>query len=303
MRRLWPLFFSLLLFLSVGLPARAYSNPGQPAGFVNDFAGIFKAEEKNALEAKLSQFSASSSNEVSVVTIKSLNGDTIENYAVKLFADWKIGQAKKDNGVLLLIALNDRKMRIEVGYGLEGALPDATCNQIITKTLRPAFQSSDYYGGVNQAVDQIIAATKGEYQAEPAASDDFGSGKVSLDLIFGILIFLFYTILALWRFLAKSRSWWQGGVIGGVLGLVISLIFFRTFLLLILIPVFLGGFGLLSDYLVSRVLPKPRPRGKGGRDIFWFLGGGPGGFGGGSGGGFGGFGGGSSGGGGASGSW
>jgi len=297
------IIFSLIVFLAAGFSARAYFNPGKPAGFVNDYAGILKTEEKSALESKLAQFTASSSNQLSIVTIKSLEGDTIENFANKLFADWGIGREKQDNGVLLLVALDDRRMRIETGYGLEGALPDATTNQIITKTLRPAFQSADYYGGINKATDEIIAATKGEYQAESAPSG-WNFKKLSFDALIWIIIFIFYLLSALWRHLAKSRSWWEGGIIGVVLGLIVALIFWRTLLLLIALPAIFGGFGLGFDYLVSRVLPKPKARGQG-RGGFWFLGG-PGGFGGGSGGcggGFGGFGGGMSGGGGSSGSW
>ena len=296
------LIFSCAIFFSVAPAALAYSNPGQPKGFVNDFAGLLSADQKNNLENKLAQFNASSSNEIAIVTINSLDGDTIENYANKLFTDWQIGKAKKDNGVLLLISLADRKMRIETGYGLEGALPDATANQIITKTLRPAFQAGNYYEGIDQASDQIIAATKGEYQPADTQSNGFDFGKIN----FGFVSFLFFVLInsitALWRYLAKSASWWQGGAIGFGLGLFIALIFWNQTLLLILPPM-LGGLGLFFDFLVSRVLPKPKAGS--GRNSFWFIGG-PGGFGrggGSSGGGFGGFGGGSSGGGGASGGW
>lgn len=299
------IIFSLALFLVAGFSARAYYNPGKPAAFVNDYAGVLKPEQVSALENKLSQFNATTSNEIAVVIIKSLEGDTIENFAVKLFADWKIGKAKQDNGVLLLIAIDDRKMRIETGYGLEGALPDATAYQIITKTLTPAFRNNDYYGGIDQATDQIIAATKGEYSAQASTASSSAPkflSHLSFDAIFWIIIGLFYLISALWRFLAKSKSWWQGGVIGAVIGLIISLIFF-SIVSLIVWPLILGGLGLLFDFLVSRVLPQPGPI-KRGRNNLWFFGGGGGnGFGGGSGGGFGGFGGGMSGGGGSSGSW
>ncbi|MFA6194262.1 MAG: TPM domain-containing protein [Patescibacteria group bacterium] len=297
--------FSLALFLAAGFSARAYYNPGKPVSFVNDYAGVLKTEEVTALNNKLSQFNATTSNEIAVVVIKSLQGDTIENFAVKLFADWGIGKEKKDNGVLLLIAIDDRQMRIETGYGLEGALPDATTFQIISKTLKPAFQNNDYYGGIDQAADDIIAATKGEYSAAAAAPSSIpGFAKnLSFDTIFFIIIAIFYLLSALWRFLAKSKSWWQGGALGGAIGLIIALIFFRTLLVLIILPAVIGVFGLLFDFLVSRVLPQPSPI-KQGRNNLWFFGGGGGnGFGGSSGGGFGGFGGGMSGGGGSSGSW
>ena len=297
------IIFSFVIFLAAGFSARAYYNPGKPAAFVSDYAGVLDASRVSTLANKLSQFNAMTSNEIAVVIIKSLEGDTIENFAVKLFADWGIGKAKKDNGVLLLVATDDRQMRIETGYGLEGALPDATAYQIITKTLKPAFQNNDYYGGIDQATDEIIAATYGEYSADaPAANSATGFLKnLSFDAIFFIIIILFYLVSALWRFLAKSKSWWQGGVIGGILGFIIALLFFPI-LLLVILPVILGGLGLLLDFLVSRILPQPAPMKKG-RNNLWFFGGGGNGFGGSSGGGFGGFGGGMSGGGGSSGSW
>lgn len=295
----------LVLFLTAGFSAWAYSNPGKPAGFVNDYAGMLNSQQISDLNAKLTQFSKDSSNEVSVVMIKSLDGDTIENYSNKLFTDWKIGKDKKDNGVLLLISLADHKMRIEPGYGLEGALPDATCNQIITNTMRPAFQANDYYGGINRAVDQIISATKGEYQADSSSATSQSSGKsnINIDTIVGIIIFFFYAINGLWRYLAKSRSWWAGGLFGVAIGLFLALIFFRTLPYLLFLPIGIGVLGLIFDYLVSRVLPKPKPPRRGGG--FWFFGGPGGGNSGGGlgGGGFGGFGGGMSGGGGSSGSW
>ncbi|MFZ4631770.1 MAG: TPM domain-containing protein [Patescibacteria group bacterium] len=300
MKKFFLYIFCFCVFLSVGFSARAYSNPGKPAGFVNDYAGMLSSAQVSELNNKLIQFSKDTSNEISVVTINTLEGDTIENYAVKLFADWKIGKDKKDNGVLLLISLSDRKMRIEVGYGLEGALPDATAYEIVTNTLKPAFQNSNYYEGINASVDKIISATRGEYTADPV-STKLSFKNLSIDSIFWIFIGIFYALSALWRYLAKSKSWWEGGVIGLVIGLTIAAVFFRTFVYFIILPISVAIFGLIADYLVSRVLPQPKPQGKNNGGGFWFLGGGGGGRSGG--GGFGGFGGGGSGGGGSSGGW
>lgn len=291
-----------LAFLLVGNFVQAYYSPGEPAGFVNDYASVLSPDQKISLENKLTLFSKDSSNEISVVIIQSLKGDTIENFSTKLFEEWKIGQAKKDNGVLLLVAMDDHKMRIEPGYGLEGALPDATCYRIITDDLTPAFKAGQYYEGINIATDKIILATKGEYQPDPNASKVnslkaiFNNG----DIFYFIIIFGFWILSALRTRLAKSKAWWEGGLFGGAAGLIIALIFFRTIIGFALWILILGGAGLLFDYLVSRVLPPPTKGGRGGG--IWFLGGGGSnsGFGGG---GFGGFGGGGSGGGGSSGSW
>ncbi|MFA5000222.1 MAG: TPM domain-containing protein [Patescibacteria group bacterium] len=305
MRRPLFLILTIFVFLLSGLPARAYSSPGTAAGFVNDFAGVLSAEEKGALEAKLAAFNQESSNEIAIVTLDNLGGDTIENFAVELFKEWGIGKEKFDNGVLLLVALEERQMRIEVGYGLEGALPDATAFQIITKTLQPAFRADDYYGGLDKAAGEIMAATRGEYIAPVGADaiEDFTWRNMGSDLWFFLLFVLYALIGSVRRGLGKTKRWWPGGLWGAALGLIIALIFFRTLVYLIALPLSLAGFGLLFDYLVSRVLPMPsKTRGRG----IWFIPGGRGGRGGGfggSGGGFGGFGGGMSGGGGASGSW
>lgn len=290
-------------FLLVGNIASAYYNPGKPTGFVNDFTGTtLSGGDKELLENKLSQFNKDSSNEISVVVISSLKGDTIENFANKLFMEWGIGKAKQDNGVLLLFAMDEHKMRIEPGYGLEGALPDATCYRIITDDLTPAFKAGNYYSGINTAIDKIILATKGEYKPDPnvARTNSVKSLFNNGDLFYLIVIFFFVALSALRKALYKSKSWWAGGLIGAAVGFIIALIFFRTLLAFALWSGTLGGAGLIFDYIVSRILPPP---GKGGAGSgIWFLGGGSssGGFGGG---GFGGFGGGGSGGGGSSGSW
>jgi len=284
----------LLVVFFVVTPALAYYNPGTPTGFINDYAGMLSNEDKQNLENKLTQFEKESSNEIAVAIIPDLDGDTIENFAVELFANWQIGKAKNDNGVLILVAKDDRKMRIEVGYGLEGALTDAQSWWIIDDIMKPAFQKEEYYNGIDQAVDKIIAATKGEYL--PSASAESAADKgFSWEFIFWFGMFILMWIASI---LGRSKSWWAGGVLGGIAGLIIGLIkgfiIFGLVSLAVLIP-----FGLLFDYVVSKNYKKHKMRGT----VPWWIGGGRGGRGGFGGGGFGGFGGGSSGGGGASGSW
>lgn len=277
---------SLLLFLAFVFSANAYYNPGSPTGFVNDYAGVLKVEQKQSLESKLSQFEKDSSNEISVVMIPSLQDDTIENFAVELFKDWGIGKTGKDNGILVLIALQDRKMRIEVGYGLEGALADAQSNWIINNIMKPTFQGNDFYKGIDEAINKIISATKGEY----VPSDN----KTNNDDIFEYLLIGVFALLYLLRFLAgvlgRSKTYWAGGLLGVLVGGAVGF-FFKSVNIGLLFAGALGVFGLAFDYIVSRVIKPDKRRGWG-----WF-GGGRGG------GGFGGFGGGGSGGGGSSGSW
>jgi uncharacterized protein len=287
----------MFLFTLVPAVAFAYSSPGNPSGYVNDFAGVFTPEQKSMLENKLSAFNASTTNEIAVVTVKSLGGDYIENYAVQLFKEWGIGTKKNDNGVLLLIALDDHKMRIEVGYGLEGALTDSLASQIIRNDLAPAFKQNDFYGGVNIATDHIIEATKGEYKND--GSPD--SGKKLVVSIEGVLIFVVVVFQFLASILGRSKSWWAGGVVGGIAG--VALTFFHvlgiTLVLGTIVTVILVFLGLLFDYVVSNRYTQAVSSGS---PIPWWIGG-RGGIGGGGSSSFGGFSGGSSGGGGASGSW
>lgn len=284
--------FFLLVFL-IPVFAGAGLKFDEPKGFVNDYAQLFNTEQKQNLETKLINFEKQTSNEIAVVTVKNLKGDVIENIAVELFEQWGIGKKGKDNGVLILVALDNRKMRIEVGYGLEGALTDAQSYWIIDKIMKPSFQQENYYQGIDSAVDKIISATQGE--TIPSQNGKETTIWNFLWPILGIGIFLFIWLASI---LGRSKSWWAGGLLGGFLGLIIAflkgLFFSGLIALAILIP-----FGLLFDYLVSKTYKKGKEKGK----IPWWAGGK--GFGSSSGksSGFGGFGGGSSGGGGASGGW
>jgi uncharacterized protein len=291
------IFWLLLLCWLPAIPASAYYDLGRPTGYVNDYVNVLSASEKQNLETKLTKFEQESSNEIAVAVIPSLQDDTIENFAVKLFESWKIGQADKDNGVLILVAIEDRKMRIEVGYGLEGALTDAQSYWIINNVMKPAFRENKFYTGINGAVDKIMAATKGEYVPSDKSSQSSSSkSSDKVDAVMGLAYFGFFVFITLASILARSKSWWAGGMVGGIFGIILWLIL--GFLWGIISLVVLVPLGLLLDYLVSSQYQKGKVTGH----YPWWIGG-KSGFGGSSGGGFGGFGGGSSGGGGASGSW
>lgn len=268
----------------------AYISPGQPAGFVNDFTRTLNAQEKLALEEKLSNFSKTYGNEIAVAIVKDLGGDYIENYAVKLFKDWGVGMKGLDNGALILVAINDRQMRIEVGYGLEGSLTDAQSSWIVNNVMKPAFQAGDYYAGIDGAVDKVISVTQGEKIPSEKVSGGGLAGLSAEDIFFAII----FAIMILASILGQSKSWWAGGVLGGIIGIIIGFVkgflFFGLISILALIPL-----GLLFDFLVSRSHARHKALGT----VPWWIrrGGGHGG------GGFGGFGGGRSGGGGSSGRW
>ncbi len=247
---------------------------------MSDFASLLRPETVASLEQGLSQFAKATGNEISVVTITTYGSDeTIETYAEKLFQEWGIGKEKEDNGLLLLIAKDDREMRIEVGYGLEPVITDIESGRIIREVLTPAFQAGDYDGGVEAAVTRIIDDI-GRGEAPPESPQD------SFNLT-SLIYTAFFFLIFLSSILARSKSWWAGGIIGAVIGFIFFSWVGITILALI---------GLVFDFIVSKKYKESKALGV---HPPWWIGG-PGGRGGG---GFGGFGGGSSGGGGASGRW
>jgi uncharacterized protein len=182
-------FLQALLFANNTYAQNIIAKPN-PTTLVTDVAGVLSAEQKQALEKKLVAIDDSSSNQIAVVIIPSLDGYPKEEYANKLLREWGIG-SKKNNGVLLLISINDRQIWIEVGYGLEGAIPDITALNIIDNDIKPAFKAGNYYEGIDQATDNIAKAAVGEYKvakAKKTRSKSKGSG--GLFLIILIIIFV-----------------------------------------------------------------------------------------------------------------
>jgi uncharacterized protein len=130
-------------------------------GRVVDNAEILKPDTRKRLAEALRQHEQKTTNQIAVLTVTTLRGNSVEEYAVRVFEQWKLGQKGKDNGVLVVVAPQDRRMRIEVGYGLEGVLPDATAARIIRNVMTPRFKEGDYGGGIIQGVEAIIAQLEG----------------------------------------------------------------------------------------------------------------------------------------------
>ena len=298
------LFSFCFLLISIN-NVYAHNLPEKPNHFVNDYANVLSAETINSLENKIKALEASTTDQVAVVTIKSLGDDTVESYAVDLFKLWGIGQKGHDNGVLLLIAIDEHKMRIEVGYGLEGALTDIQTKTIIDKIITPAFKSGDYNRGVIDGTNAIIKTIEGdgEYvnklgQNSPDKKGIYNLLQNNFQFIFIFVIIIFQVLT---QFLAKSKSWWQGGAIGAGLGGIIAFVVGNLFAGIFFVA-FLAGIGLLIDFIFSKRGISSGGAGRGWGSGGW--GGMGGGFGGrSSGGGGSSFGGGSSGGGGSGGSW
>ena len=163
MKKVGASFFVLLLFLP--LAGEAAKIP-VPRGYVNDYGNMISSSAEADLVAKLKSFEETDSTQLVVLTVPSLEGEPIEDYSISVAEAWKIGQKTKDNGILFLVSREDRKMRIEVGRGLEGKLTDLTAGRIIDLVVKPKFKAEDYDGGFTAGVSALIDATRGEFTAD-----------------------------------------------------------------------------------------------------------------------------------------
>lgn len=158
---------------------------------VTDLSGTLTPDQVAALDAKLRAFESTKGSQVAVLIVPTTQPEAIEQYSIRVVEQWKLGRGKVDDGVLLLVALNDRRIRIEVGYGLEGALPDATANRIIQQDIAPSFRRGDYYGGITDGVDRIMRVIEGEPLPEPEINPpaaDIPGLFTALPLLFVIVV-------------------------------------------------------------------------------------------------------------------
>ncbi|HXC58248.1 MAG TPA: TPM domain-containing protein [Steroidobacteraceae bacterium] len=299
----WLAAWLLPLWFAWALPVAAQSLQPIPAleARVTDRTGTLTAGQQSELEQKLAAFEQRKGSQIALLIVPTTAPEAIEQYSIRVVEAWKLGREKPDDGVLLLVALQDRAMRIEVGRGLEGALPDITAKRIIADTITPLFRQGDIYGGVNAGLQQIMRVVEGEALPPPDRS-----WRQSGDAVPRALPFLFFGVLIggsllramLGRTLGAVAT---GGATGGLVWLISKVLGFAIGAgVLALVLSFLMGLA-SSGRGIGRRGP---PWGGGGFGGFGGGGFGGGGFGGGGfgGGGFGG-GGGSFGGGGASGRW
>ncbi len=179
----------ILILLSPRIFAQEIPDASKPARLVNDFADVLSEQEEAQLEQKLISWSDSTSNQMAIVLIKSLEGMDVADYSVRLSEKWKIG-TKQNNGLLLLVAMEERKSRIEVGYGLESRITDAISRRILADYLKPAFKESRYYEGLDLASTQLIEAAAGEFKGEPEKKHKKKKG-LGLGFIIVLIIILY----------------------------------------------------------------------------------------------------------------
>ncbi len=245
-------FLYLFLFIScaINVIAQDVLKPPNPPRLVVDNAGLLSPDQLQILESKLVAFNDTTSNQIAIVTINNLNDVAIEDYAVKLFRLWGIGGSKHNNGVLILVSKEDRQMKIEVGYGLEGAITDLQSGDIIDNDLRPNFKNGDYYRGLDEAVNSLEAAAAGEYKERGKTADDGGKGGGGNIIGFVIILIIIFIIIG------RGRGGGRGGGMMSRRG--------------------------ISPWIIASMLPGGGSWGRGGGGFGGGGGGGFGGFGGGS---------------------
>lgn len=282
-------FWTQLVLLALLLCGTAQAEVAVPVlkQRVTDLTATLDAGQIQLLENKLSAFESGKGSQIAVLLVPTTQPETIDQYGIRVVEAWKLGRKGVDDGVLLLIAKDDHKLRIEVGYGLEGALNDATAKRIVSEVISPHFKGQDFYGGIDAGLDSIIKVVSGEALPPPSPTRHAQSNS-DIKSAFGVVFLVFFIgniILRQWLGLLPS-----GAVVGGVIG---ALVWFAV------LSLFWAGLAAVIAFLLSLLFGS----GRGGGPTF------PTGWGGGSGGGWssggGGFGGGGGGfgGGGASGDW
>jgi uncharacterized protein len=217
-----------IIFVFLALRSTATEIPAKPARYFNDFANLVRPETAQGLNQQLASFERQTSNQILVVIYPSLPADTaLEDFTQDAFRAWKPGQQDRNNGAILFMFVKDKKLRIQTGYGLEGALPDAICKRIISDQIAPRFRAGDFDGGLTAGVNAMIAATRGEYTGNGrTVADVRAQSRHEQESFWDVVIFL--VVLAIigisWiraarrgtLYTSRSRGgpgggWWIGG--------------------------------------------------------------------------------------------
>jgi uncharacterized protein len=215
---------ALFLVLIASTAAAAEKMPPAPDRYFTDYAGVVSAETANRLNKTLEDFERETSNQILAVIYPKMESDSsIEDYTVRVAQAWRVGQKAKNNGAVLFVFVQDRKMFLQVGYGLEGALPDVLAKRIIDNEIKPRFRNGDFDGGMSAGIAAIIAATKGEYKGTGRTAGDqsnFPAGGVII-VCFALFFIAFMLFAARRRRYLPGYGGWtlgSGGFSGGSWG-------------------------------------------------------------------------------------
>ncbi len=217
-QRTFSLCFCAFVFLFSSLSFSQKVEVPKLERYVTDQTNTLSQNEIEQLEQKLISFEEQTSNQVVVLIIPTLGEESLEDFSLRVTEKNFIGQKKKDNGILLLVVKDDRKIRIEVGYGLEGSLTDATTSDIIRNIITPSFREGNYFAGISNGIDAIFQATKGEYQGEGRKHRSRNGGNIPALFYIGIILATFFLKGIFGRrrgFIGSSRGWGGGPFIGG----------------------------------------------------------------------------------------
>ncbi len=198
------LFFALLVLLSFSSRAEG-DFPEKPNKIVSDFSNTLSNDQLTTLENKLVVFDDSTSIQIAVVVLRSVGNYDIADYSVQLFNKWHIGDKKNNSGVLLLVAIDDHKMWITTGYGMEGVLPDALAKSVIDNHIKPYFLKGDYYGGIDEGTTAIMQIVKGEYKGSPKNRRNKGTAFPFLMFAFIIFIIIYSKIRRTQRYSRQNN--------------------------------------------------------------------------------------------------
>jgi uncharacterized protein len=305
------LFVTLLAATAAMAPVAATQSLPKPTGRVNDLAGVIDPATEAEIDRRLDQLEQKTSTEIAVATVTTLDAISIEDYANRLFKEWGVGQGQHDNGVLILVAPNEREMRIEVGYGLEGVLPDGLAGQIIRNDFTPRFRDGDYAAGIRDGVNRVAEVVEQQEVLTPEqiaaldqAEDDFPIW--ALVPFFGLFVTIGFGMMGIGLRTKTGFPLLFGSFFGGM-PLLMSMAFMFTVSLFTLVPwallMFLTGYRLGGRDKWRDMFRDSGDSGSGGSSSGWTMGTSSSGSSSGSSGSSSSFGGGSSGGGGASGRW
>ncbi|MEO8204092.1 MAG: YgcG family protein [Betaproteobacteria bacterium] len=185
---------------------------------VTDLTGTLSADQKATLEQRLAAFEARKGSQVAVLMLPTTKPEEIEQFSIRLAEAWKVGRKGTDDGAILVVAKDDRRLRIEVGYGLEGVIPDAAAKRIISDTITPKFKTGDFYGGVSDGVDRITKLIDGEPLPPPAPGAALSRGRDFGEYLVPALFFIFIAGAALRAILGRFGGALATGVLAGVGG-------------------------------------------------------------------------------------
>ena len=193
--------------------------PPPPAHYFNDYASLVSPQVAGQLDDRLRRFDEETSNQVVVAIFPELPSASLEDFTVRTAQAWRVGRQKLSSGAVLFVFVKDHKLRIEVGYGLEGALPDALAKRIIAETIAPRFRAGDPGGGLEAGITAILAATRGEYTAaarpKPQPQSGLGASQILLVFVLVALVVFLLPAMAASQGVTYTRGGWRGGGFGG----------------------------------------------------------------------------------------